>query len=136
MAPPEVEARARELTDADWEQREDGLIECPECGSWQADMGHGVSCEAESEWSEDEPCGYAPMPTRAEETEVLLAYVRELAAGLTESQRDALQCSRSRHPRWLHPFRKECHALGLFMFDDSPKRTPLGRAVLRVLEEK
>lgn len=41
-----------------------------------------------------------------------------------------------RFPRWLHRHRKECHALGLFAFDDTPKRTPLGRACLKRAKEQ
>lgn len=33
---------------------ENGCVQCPECGRWQADMGHGVCCEE---------CKHGPMPT-------------------------------------------------------------------------
>jgi hypothetical protein len=37
------------------------LVECPECGHEQPDMGNNVECEE---------CGYGPMPTApAEEAE-------------------------------------------------------------------
>lgn len=32
-------------------------VECPECGTEQADMGGGVQCEE---------CGYGPMPTESD----------------------------------------------------------------------
>ncbi len=133
MATPEIEARARELADADWEQREAGFVECPECGSWQADMGRGVLCEAVAIDSED-TCDYAPMPTRVGETDDLLAYVRELTAGLTHGMRFALRGLARGLRSWEVPrpstraLRRRC-----LLAHGSADVSPLGRAVLRVL---
>ena len=104
-------------------------------------MGRGVSCEAESEWSEDEPCGYAPMPTRAEETEALLACVRELATGLTVADCKELRFFHE-HQELMFGSIEDCtrfsrrmNLRGITIVQGEPMN-PLGRAVLRVLAEK
>ncbi len=80
------------------------FVECPECGTEQADMGRGVECEE---------CGYGPMPiatvrksaeTHHEDGSATIE-VCKICKG-SGGAGDCLECKGSGYPTWSEEHRK------------------------------